>query len=322
MTGAMDSVALETFLAVYREGGFSGAAKSLYRTQPAISRRIHLLEEELGVPLFERVSGGAVLSQAGRVLLPHAERALAVLKDAEAAIAELKRGNAGPVSLAVVGTLAGPELTAVLKAFVASQPDVDLMLRTARSTEVSEIVRRGDAVLGLRYDRDRSRDLHYERLAAEPLTVVCAAEHPRAGRRVSSLRTLRNERWIAFPEIPGQREISASHAFGIFLTRGLGEVDWQPVDSLTAQKRLVEAGLGLALMTKSGITEELSAGRLATIEVRDLGSALPVYAVTRKNGFLSAAAGRLVTLLREGYPAAWPAPGLPKRHPRRSAASR
>jgi len=70
----MDTEALETFVAVHREQGFSRAARVLHRTQPAISRRISLLEHELGAPLFERVTGGIVLSQAGRVLLPYAER--------------------------------------------------------------------------------------------------------------------------------------------------------------------------------------------------------------------------------------------------------
>ena len=72
----MDSDALDTFLTVHRKGGISNAAKFLHRSQPAISRRIALLEQELGVPLFERVAGRARLSDAGRVLIPYAERAL------------------------------------------------------------------------------------------------------------------------------------------------------------------------------------------------------------------------------------------------------
>ncbi|MCJ9733354.1 LysR family transcriptional regulator, partial [Bradyrhizobium sp. PRIMUS42] len=57
----MDSDALDTFLTVHRKGGISNAAKFLHRSQPAISRRIALLEQELGVPLFERVAGRARL---------------------------------------------------------------------------------------------------------------------------------------------------------------------------------------------------------------------------------------------------------------------
>ena len=62
----MDSDALDTFLTVHRKGGVSNAARALHRSQPAISRRIALLERELGVPLFERVAGRTRLSDAGR----------------------------------------------------------------------------------------------------------------------------------------------------------------------------------------------------------------------------------------------------------------
>ena len=104
-------------------------------------------------------------------------------------------------------------------------------------------------------------------LFAEPLQVVCAPDHPRAGRRVAKLAELRGERWIAFPVVPGRREITASHVFALFQTHGLGEIDWTPVDSLTAQKRLVEAGLGIALLSESHAAEELRYGTIATIGV-------------------------------------------------------
>src|SRR5580693_9718627 len=91
MVPNMDSDALNTFLAVYRRGGVSNAAKALHRSQPAISRRIALLEQELGVPLFERVEGRAMLSDAGRVLVPYAERAVAATQDAENAVRALAR---------------------------------------------------------------------------------------------------------------------------------------------------------------------------------------------------------------------------------------
>ncbi len=209
----MDSDALDTFLTVHRRGGISNAAKALHRSQPAISRRIALLEQELGVPLFERIAGRTMLSDAGRVMVPYAERAVAAAQDAENAVRALAQPNAGPVALAVVGTLAGGRLSAILKRFAAEHPAVELSLRTATSAEVSDLIRRGEATIGLRYDRDRSRDLDCELLFTEPLQVVCAPDHPRAGRRVARLADLRGERWIAFPVVPGRREITASHVF-------------------------------------------------------------------------------------------------------------
>ncbi|MFX8700520.1 substrate-binding domain-containing protein, partial [Acinetobacter baumannii] len=77
--------------------------------------------------------------------------------------------NSGPVALAVTGTLAGERLSKVLKRFARRHPDVALTLRTATSAEVSDQIRRGEATIGLRYDRDRSGDLECEVLFAEPL---------------------------------------------------------------------------------------------------------------------------------------------------------
>ncbi|MFL5576811.1 MAG: LysR family transcriptional regulator [Gemmatimonadaceae bacterium] len=299
----MDLDTLRTFLAVHRAQSFSGAVGVLHRTQPALSRRIALLERELGAPVFERTPGGVVLSEAGRALLPHAERAVAAMQDAAHAVRALGTATAGSVALAVVGTLAGRALAGVLRRFAADHPRVELTLRTARSAEVSELVRRGTATLGVRYERDRSPDLEVEEFGAEALRVVCAPEHPLAGREIAALASLRHERWLAFPEIPGQRELAASHVFGVFLAHGLGEVDWTPVDSLTAQKRLVEAGFGLALLPASNAEEELATGTIAMVHVADLRAGLPVVAVTRRGGFLSVAAQRLRELFRHEYTA-------------------
>lgn len=293
----MDIDGLATFLAVSRLKGFSAAAEALGRTQPAISRRIALLEGELGAPLFDRTAGGAVLSQAGRALLPYAERAMAAMEDARSAVRDLATDTVGPVSLAIVGTLAETDLAPALRRFAAEHPRVDLGLRTATSAEVSELVRRGEAALGLRYHADPSPDLTCEVLWAEPLVVVCAPEHPLAGRPVAGLAELRDERWLAFPIAPGREEIAASHVFGVFQTLGLGQVDWTAVDSLTAQRRLVEAGFGVALMPESFVAMALEEGTLRRIAVAGLDAARPVASVVRRGGYLSAAARRLLALL-------------------------
>ena len=77
----MDSDALLTFVAVHDAGGFSAAADKLHRSQPAVSRRIAVLEAELGGPVFERGAGRAALTQLGPGLLPHALRVLAALEE-------------------------------------------------------------------------------------------------------------------------------------------------------------------------------------------------------------------------------------------------
>lgn len=293
----MDTEALRTFVTVHRTGGFSHASAVLHRSQPAISRRIALLERGLGAPLFDRAAGGATLSQAGRALLPFAERALAALEDARRAVQALATETSGPVALAVVGTLAGTALTSALTGFRQEYPGVDLALRTATSAEVSDLVRRGEADLGLRYHHDPSPDLACRQVGLEPLVVVCAPGHPQAGRTVAGLADLRDEAWLGFPDAGGRPEIGATHIFSLFVLHGLGEIAWTAVDSLTAQKRLVEAGFGVALVPESAVAEERAAGALAVIAVADLDAKRPIHAVTRRDGFLSRAAVSLLERL-------------------------
>lgn len=282
----MDSDALLTFLSVHRHGSVSAAAEALSRTQSAISRRIAVLEARVGLPLFERVGRRMVLSDAGLALLPQAERVASALRDAEAAIEAVRSGGGGLLRIAVVGTLADARLAGALQAVRKACPQLDVRLRTATSDEVSALVRSGDATLGLRYFEDRADDLDAKVVLQEPLVVACAPSHPLARRRVASLARLADQRWLTFPVLERREESFARSVFAQFQARGVDRIDWTAIDSLTAQKRLVEAGLGLALLQAGAIEEELAAGRLARIEVADLSAAVPVVRVLRRGVFL------------------------------------
>jgi len=296
----MDSEALRTFVAIHRAGGFSLGAEQLHRSQPAISRRIAVLEDEIGAPLFDRIAGGIVLSQAGRALLPYAERVLAALNDAKHALEETRSADAGVVALAIVGTLASTELTTVLKRFSARFAKAQLSLRTATSAEVSELVRGGQVDIGVRYHDDPSSDLVCEALRPEALVVACARNHRLAGKTVRSLTALRNEPWLAFPLLPGRSE-ATSHIHAQFLVQGIGEIQWTPVDSLTAQKRLIEAGFGIALVPESSVREERAAKTISTIRVAGLNAVNPVSIIVRKGGYLNAASQRLIEIIGASF---------------------
>src|SRR5436309_14837 len=189
---------VEAFVAIVRRGGFTRAAAALHLSQPAISRRLHLLEHELGAPLFDRVRSGATLTDAGRAFLPHAEALLASMRDGVEAVGALRGGDRGAVTLAIVGTLASTTLTERLRAFREAFPAIDLRVRTALSREVSELVRRGDATLRvLPVQAARAtiavvlvhRRRAYVSGAARALMAALADWRPaRAGRRIRGRR--------------------------------------------------------------------------------------------------------------------------------------
>jgi DNA-binding transcriptional LysR family regulator len=282
----MDSEALLSFLTVHRRAGFSAAAAQLGRSQPAISRRIALLEDRLGVALFDRGASGIALTPAGEMLLPFAERMMGLIADASMAMDAYREGQAGAVSIAIVGSLASTDLQQVLKGFRQRFAEVDLRLQTATSAEVTRAVRTGQAALGIRYFNPRAADLFGHHLYDEALFVVCSADHPLAGRQVAGLDDLAGERWLTFPRKAGQWEMSPQADF----YRHLSDDRWMPVDSLTAQKRLVEMGFGIALLPQSAIVEECALGTLRIIDVTGFRMSNPVVLVTRRDGYLSPAA--------------------------------
>jgi DNA-binding transcriptional LysR family regulator len=291
---------IETFVSIARRGGFARAAESLHRSQPAISRRVEMLERQLGTPLFERVRGGVILTEAGRTLLPYAEAALAGLKDGAEAVRGLARGERGAVSVALVGTLASTRFAGMLRQFGQRHPSVKLELRTANSQEVSDLVRGGEVTLGLRYFTDADPGLVSEQVTEEALVLACSPDHRLAGRRVREPGALAGERWVAFPPQRRRREPFATALEHRLAAAGIEAAEIVRIDSLTAQKRLVEAGFGIALLIESSVQEELRLGSLAIIDAPALRGGVPVTLVRRRNGYMSGAALSLVTVIKAG----------------------
>jgi DNA-binding transcriptional LysR family regulator len=291
---------IETFVSIARRGGFARAAESLHRSQPAISRRVEMLEQQLGTPLFERVRGGVILTEAGRTLLPYAEAALAGLKDGAEAVRGLARGERGAVSIALVGTLASTRFAGMLRQFGQRHTSVKLELRTANSQEVSDLVRRGEVTLGLRYFTDTDPGLVSEQVTQEALVLACSPDHRLAGRRVREPGALAGERWVAFPPQRRRREPFATALEQRLTAAGIEAAEIVRIDSLTAQKRLVEAGFGIALLIESSVQEELRLGSLAIIDAPALRGGVPVTLVRRRNGYLSGAARSLVAMIKAG----------------------
>jgi len=299
---AMELDHVEAFLAVVRRGGFTRASVSLHLSQPAISRRIDLLERDLGAPLFERIRTGVVLTEAGRAFLPHAEALLASMRDGTAAVDALRGTSRGAVSLAIVGTLASTTLTGCLRRFREAHPGVGLRLWTALSAEVSALVRRGDATLGLRYEADADPQLVSTVIHDEPMLPVCSPRHRLARARRLEPKALAGEPWIMFPPRPGAvREPYASALDHRLAACGLAASEVIPIDSLTAQKRMVEAGFGLALLPASSVDEELRAGTLKVLRVAAMRAAIPVALIHRRRAFHSGATKALIAALT-----AWP----------------
>ena len=287
-------------MAITELGGFTHAARRLHRSQPAISRRLGILEHELGAPLFERLRGHARLTEAGRVFLPHAEAALASLRDGRDAVRGLQTGMEGVISLALVGTLADTRIVDALRQFAKrAQGMCGSNSRTASSREVTDLVRRGDATLGLRYYASRPAGARL--IGCRGAKPWWWSRHGASPGRPSGQPGAAT-RWRAMGRFStGVGEQDSGHTLARQLVRaGLDGADVTLIDSLTAQKRLAQAGFGLALVPESSVRDELRQGALVALDIPAMQTAISITAIHRRNGYLSPAAKRLLALLTSG----------------------
>lgn len=297
---AMELTEIEAFVAIATCGSFTRAAALLHISQPAISRRIELLEHDLGAPLFERLPSGARLTASGETFLPFAQRILADVRDSMAAVRELESGDHGSLSLAIVGTLASTTLPQRLRSFRRDYPNVRMALRTANSNEVSRQVRTGEAQLGLRYFEDGSPGLDSVLVARERLVIVSAQDSSLVPHDTHQATDLADIPWVSFPVGAGSSGEPFARAMDRSLAEmGLADADRLEIDSLTAQKRMIEADFGIGMVLESAIAEEVRLGTLRVLHIEGFEGSAPVCLVRRKDGYESGAIRTLIARLAE-----------------------
>jgi DNA-binding transcriptional LysR family regulator len=132
----------------------------------------------------------------------------------------------------------------------------------------------------------------------EPMVPVCAPRHRLARTRRVDPTALTGERWITFP--PRQAPAREPYALALehrLAALGLGGAEIVPIDSLTAQKRMVEAGFGLALLPASSVDEELRTGTLRALRIPAMRATVPVVLIHRRRAYQSGATQALMALL-------------------------
>jgi len=175
----MDFSSYQAFVTVAEQGTFSKAADMLYITQPAISKRIALLEEQLGSQLFDRIGKRIMLNEAGRALLPIAEQILQGVKESQKVIDNLSGQISGHLSLVTSHHIGLRRLPDTLKQYAEDYPQVRLDLAFMDSENACQAIEKGNYELGVvTLPLSKSDRLKLTPLWNDPLTIAVAPDHP------------------------------------------------------------------------------------------------------------------------------------------------
>ena len=236
---------LRTFLAVARHEHLGQAADELQADQSTVSRKIARLEEEIGVPLFDRVGRSIKLTPAGQRFVPRAERLLHDLREAIADAAGAASPDSGEIRIRFLHTVGARWLPERLARFLDAHPQVRFTLREGTAAEVVSGVLDGEFDLGiLGPPPANSRELEIVPLLRERVAVVVPAGHRLVGRTSVTLRDLADEPLILPRSRTGLRKVVDD----AFAREGLPERVAYEGDDFTIVQGLVEAGLGATLL--------------------------------------------------------------------------
>ncbi|HET7142300.1 MAG TPA: LysR substrate-binding domain-containing protein [Candidatus Limnocylindria bacterium] len=273
----MDTARLEAFVEVARTGTISKAAEALFVTQPALTARLQALERSLGAELLVRSRHGSRMTEAGKALLPHAERALSAMRTGRAAVEEVRSGGAGRLTIGAAPAVSTYVLPAMLHRFQAKHPGVRLVVRSGHSEEILQMVLRDEVEVGLMrpiQHPDVTATLLYE----DELTLVVHRGHRFAAAGHVRMGELASEHLILFDRSSSYHELTSA----IVRQAGISPRGRLEVDNIDAAKRMVEQRLGIALLPRTSVQADIGSGRLVPVTVTDMAPVRRQIVIARR----------------------------------------
>ena len=290
----MDINQLEVLVAVAREQSFSRADKSLHRTQPAVSQAIRRLELELGERLFDRSSKDGTLTAAGQVLYDVALQILNLRLGAHSAIKELQDLHRGKLTLSA-NEYTVMYLLPLIPIFRARHPHIMVEVRRSLASRIpSEILGR-DIEIGVVSYKPTDSAIASVTVMMDELALIVAPDHPLGKKESVSVRELGAESFIAHNVASPYRE-KVVRTFEKQKTPLNISMEMPTLESI---KRLVEQGMGVALVPRLTAQSEIARNQLVALTVREMRLERGLNLIYRKGASLSHAARAFLRVAKE-----------------------
>jgi DNA-binding transcriptional LysR family regulator len=292
----LDVKRLRILREVAQRGSFSGAAVSLYLSQSAVSQQIATLEREVGMQLLDRTREGPKLTDAGRVLVSHADAAIARLEEAERELAAIAGLEGGELRLASFPSASATVLTEAVSIFHRRYPKVRLAVADAEPEHSLPQLRSGEIDLALTFDypsipTEEERDLERTLVLTESMYICLPKDHELARMQVVPLAELAETLWLC-----GSRPSSC----GVVVLAACREAGFEPEvgfesDDYHVMQGFIAAGLGVTLLPDLALPTLRS-----ELVVRATDPPAPqrrVWAATRSEGSRSPATEAMLEIL-------------------------
>lgn len=253
---------LQIFVVAARHLSYARAAEELHLTPPAVSMQLKQLEDNVGLPLFERMGRGVALTDAGDMLVHHALRVLGEIKDAESNLQALLGAEVGQLSVGLVST-AKYFMPRLLAKFSQEHPGIEVQFSVGNRESLLQKLQDNAIDLAVMGRIPTEIDAHAEPMASHPYVLIGPAEHPLRDARRFDMHELRHETFLLREEGSGSRRVAEemfkNHLFTPPRTISMG--------SNETIKQAVMAGMGVALMSLHTLPLELKTAEVSILDV-------------------------------------------------------
>ncbi|MCL2503737.1 MAG: LysR substrate-binding domain-containing protein [Coriobacteriia bacterium] len=272
---------LRAFVAVAKKKSFSGAARALGISQPAVTMQVQGLESDIGATLLDRRYRRVTLTEAGHVLLAHARGVLRQLDQAQADVDALSGTVSGRLVIGASTTPGAYLVPFALRGFIEACPKVDVSVVLGDTASVVKAVEEGEVHFGVSGATVKNAHADFAEIGRDELIVICAAENPLAVRKRVEASELAEERWIQREEGSGTRRIAEEAVFGHGLASGRLDVVAE-LNTGEAVVSAVEGGLGIAVVSRLVAQKALALGNVFAADIIGFPVDRPFYSVMPK----------------------------------------
>jgi DNA-binding transcriptional LysR family regulator len=280
----MELRTLRAFVEVVRQGGFSQAAKTVFATQSTVSKAVKQLEDEIGVPLLDRIGHSSKLTAAGEIVYRRAQRLLAERDDLIAELGELRGLKSGTLRLGLppVGsdTLFAPLFAIYRKRY----PGIDIRLVESGGERLMEVLLSGEIELAASL-LPVSEAVEWKHVQREPMFVLLPADHALSRRRSVDLVALREQPFILFESGFALNRIilDACHR------RGFEPTVVARSSQIDFIVELVGTGMGVAFLPRM-LAEQRKHTSVARVRLVEADTDWHIAMIWRRDAYLSHAA--------------------------------
>lgn len=261
----MDVNQLKTLIHVAELGSLSKAADRLHIAQPALSRQIRMLEEEIGQPLFERHGRGMLITEMGREVLLHATRVMAELEAIRSAASDWRSSYRGTVAIGMTTTAAEIATVPLAKRIKADHPHLAIRFVSAFSGHVLDWLQRGEIDVGITYEPLPMRSLRIRPVMSESLLLIGSAEDGLDRSVAVTFASLADRPLVLPSPRHGLRAIvdACAEKAGVALTPSV------EADTYGGMIALVRAGFGPTILPLAPVFSQVERGELTAAPLID-----------------------------------------------------